>query len=43
MDKQSTNSQLSAVLSSVRDPANTNYLYNIYTMLDQRRRWVDVV
>ena len=28
----------------VDNPANIKHLYNIYTMLDQRRRrWVDVV
>ena len=35
--------QMFCVLNLVY-PVNTNYLYNIYTMLDQRRgRWDDVV
>ena len=30
--------------SSSYSPANTKHVYNIYTMLDQRRRrWLDVV
>ena len=35
---------VSGILISRTIPANTKHLYNIYTMLDKRRRrWTDIV
>ena len=41
---QVANEKCNYYLVSTVHPVDTKHLYNIYTMLDQRRRrWVDVV